>query len=137
MAQATRTPGPGTTIEDALAAELQAVGNVSGDVTGSWVQVDRPAHVAVVATLGTIASGVTGVDIEVQGADDNSGTNTVSYGRFDTIGASDDDTTRYLEAVVHKSYMRVVIDHSGTGNASVGVKVHGIPHKGRSNTRTA
>lgn len=137
MAQATRTPGPGITIEDALAAELQAVGNVSADVAATWVQVDRPSDATVVATLGAIASGVTGLDIEVLGADDNSGTNTVSYGHFDAITGSNDNETRYLDVTVYKSYMAVVIDHSGSGTASVGVKVHAIAHRGLSNTRTA
>lgn len=136
MAQATRTVGPGTLVRDANAPTLQATGNVSSDTTGSWVQVDRPCDVQVVMDLGTIASGVTGFDVEVQGADDSSGTNTVSYGRFDTVGASDDDTTRVLHASVYKPYMRAVMDHSGTGNVGVTIKVR-QPHDRKTDSTTA
>ena len=137
MAQATRTPGPGTTIEDANAAVLAAVADVSADVAVSWVQVDRPCDVVVVATLAGVAAGVTGFDIEVVGADDSSGTNTVSYGHFDAIDGTSDNETRYLDVTSYKSYMGVIMDHTGTGACNVGVKVHAIPHLGRSNTRTA
>ncbi len=139
MAQATRTPGPGTTIEDASATTLITSAAHAADVAVSWQQVDRPGHVVVVTTLGVIASDVSATDIEIVGADDSSGTNTISYGHFDAIGPSDDSQTRYLEATVHKSYMGAILDltRSGSGTVVAGVKVHAIPHKGRSNTRTA
>ncbi len=137
MAQATRTPGPGTTIEDANAAVLAATAAVTADVAVTWVQVDRPCDVAVVATLGVVDVGVTGFDIEVLGADDSSGTNPVSYGRFDTIAGAITAETRYLDVTAYKSYMGVIMDHTGSGDCNVGVKVHAIPHLGLSNTRTA
>tara|TARA_B100000287_G_scaffold303643_1_gene286799 strand:- start:732 stop:1142 length:411 start_codon:yes stop_codon:yes gene_type:complete len=123
MAQATRTVGPGTIINDANAPTLQATGNVSADTTGSWVQVDRPCDVQIEMALGTIGGSVTGFDVEIQGADDSSGTNTVSYGRFDTVAHTDDDTTRRMAAHVYKPYMRAVMDHSGSGNVGVTIKV--------------
>ena len=137
MAQATRTPGPGTTIEDANAVELIAVADKSANVTASWKQVDRPGHVVVVTTLGAIGNSVTGFDIEIQGADDSSGTNPVSYGFFDKITGSSDNETRYLEMVVHKPYMAAVATYAGSGSVNVGTKVHAIAHKARSETRTA
>lgn len=139
MAQATRTPGPGTTIEDANATELIASSAHSADIAASWKQVDRPGHVVVITTLGAISSDVSDTDIEILGADDSSGTNPVSYGHFDTIAHDDDNETRYLEAVVHKSYMAAVLDltKSGSGTVTAGVKVHAIPHKGRTDDGTA
>mgnify|MGYP003655427658 FL=1 len=139
MAQATRTPGPGTTIEDANATELIASSAKAANVTASWKQVDRPGHVVAVATFGAISSDITQADIEIIGADDSSGTNPVSYGRFDTVAHTDDNKVVYLEAVIHKPYLAGVLTfaRSGSGTATVGVKVHAIPHKGRSETRTA
>jgi len=139
MAQATRTPGPGTTIKDALAATLITSAAHAADVAVAWVQVDRPSSVVVVTTLGAISSDVSATDIEIVGADDSSGTNTVSDGHFDAIGPSDDSETRYLEAVVHKPYMGAILDltRSGSGTVVAGVKVHAIEHLARSNTRTA
>ena len=63
MAQATRTPGPGTTIEDANATELIASSAKAANVTASWKQVDRPGHVVAVATFGAISSDITQADI--------------------------------------------------------------------------
>ena len=138
MAQATRTPGPGTTIEDANAVELiAAASSKSASVTASWKQVDRPGQVVVVTTLGAIGGSVTGFDIEILGADDSSGTNPVSYGYFDKIAAADANETRYLEMVAHKPYMAAVATYAGSGSVVVGVKVHAIAHKARSETRTA
>ena len=138
MAQATRTPGPGTTIEDASAVELiAAASSKSANVTASWKQVDRPGQVVVVTTLGAIGGSVTGFDIEIIGADDSSGTNPVSYGYFDKIVAADANETRYLEMVVHKPYLTAVATYAGSGAVVVGVKVHAIAHKARSETRTA
>lgn len=137
MAQATRTPGPGTTIEDANAVELiAAASSKSANVSASWKQVDRPGHVVVVTTLGAIGNSVTGFDIEIQGADDSSGTNPVSYGFFDKITGSSDNETRYLEMVVHKPYMAAVATYAGSGSVVVGTKVHAIPHKGRTDDGT-
>ena len=136
MAQATRTTGPGTLIRDALAPVLKATGDVSADETGSWVQVDRPCEVQVILELGTIAAGVTGFDVEIQGADDSSGTNTVSYGRFATLTGADDNETRVLHASVYKPYMRSVIDHSGSGACGTTIKVR-QPHDRKTDSTTA
>lgn len=138
MAQATRTPGPGTTIQDANATVLIASGAKAADVAASWTQVDRPGHVVVVTTLGAISSDVSATDIEILGADDSSGTNPVSFGHFDAIGPSDDNETRYLELVSHKSYMAAVLDltRSGSGTVTAGVKIHAIPHLGRKDDGT-
>jgi hypothetical protein len=136
MAQATRTTGPGTLIRDALAPVLKATGDVSADETGSWVQVDRPCDVQVIMELGTIAAGVTGFDVEIQGADDSSGTNTVSYGRFATLTGADDNETRVLHASVYKPYMRADMDHSGSGACGVTIKVR-QPHDRKTDGTTA
>ena len=141
MAQATRTVGPGTTIRDAKTASnvILAQGNVSADTTtaSSSLQVDRPCMVNVELVVGTVAAGVTAFEVEIFGSDDSSGlTNVVSYGRFQDITNADDNTTRVLSAQVYKQYMHVVMDHSGTGNANVGVFVR-TPHDRRTDSTTA
>ena len=141
MAQATRTVGPGTTIRDAKTASnvILAQGNVSADTTtaSSSLQVDRPCMVNLELVVGTVAAGVTAFEVEIFGSDDSSGlTNVVSYGRFQDITNADDNTTRVLSAQVYKQYMHVVMDHSGTGNANVGVFVR-TPHDRRTDRTTA
>jgi len=141
MAQATRTVGPGTTIRDAKTASnvILAQGNVSADTTtaSSSLQVDRPCMVNLELVVGTVAAGVTAFEVEIFGSDDSSGlTNVVSYGRFQDITNADDNTTRVLSAQVYKQYMHVVMDHSGTGNANVGVFVR-TPHDRRTDSTTA
>ncbi len=137
--QATRTVGPGTTIRDAKTASnvILAQGNVSADANTTEIQVDRPCMVTVEMVLGTIASGVTGFDVEIQGSDVSGfGSGVVSYGRFDTVANSDDDTTRQLTAQVYKKYMRAVIDYTGSGNCNVGIFVR-TPHDRRTDSTTA
>lgn len=137
--QATRTVGPGTVIRDAKTASnvLLAQGNVSADVDTTEIQVDRPCMVTIEMVLGTIASGVTGFDVEIQGSDVSGfGSGVVSYGRFDTVANSDDDTTRQLTAQVYKKYMRASIDYTGSGNCNVGLFVR-TPHDRRTDSTTA
>jgi hypothetical protein len=137
MPQAYLGANPGTTIEDALEPELLDDASVSADVTVTWVAVNFPATVVVVTTLGTIAAGVTNFEIEVEGADDTSATNLVSYGRFAPIDGSDDDETRVLTVDVFKPYMGVTIDYEGTG-AVEDVKIVVRPKDWQQgNTRTA
>ena len=113
---------PGTTIRDFIEPELHN-STVTADVTVVWVQVNFPATVAVLAELGVIDVGVTGLDIEVLGADDASATNQVSYGRFAPIAGTNDDEDRVLTVDVFKPFMGVTIDHTGAGNAAVVVGV--------------
>ena len=140
MAQATRTVGPGTTIRDAKTASnvILAQGDVSADSAGTTaIQVDRPCMVSIEMVLGAIASGVTNFDVEIQGSDvSNFGSGVVSYGRFEKVGNSDDNTTRQLTAQVYKTYMRAVIDHSGSGTCNVGLFVR-TPHDRRTDSTTA
>ncbi len=127
---------PGTQIEDALEPVLHA-STVTADVTVVWVAVNFPATVVVVAELGTIVAGVTALDIEVEGADDASATNLVSYGRFGPINGTDDaDTDRVLTVDVFKPYLGVTIDHTGTGDAPVKIVVRPKDWR-QGNTRTA
>jgi len=136
MAQAFLGANPGTTVKDTLEPELFD-GTVSADVSSAtWVEVNFPACVAVVAELGAIDAGVTGLDIEVIGADDKQGTNQVSYGRFAAIDGSDDNQERVLVADVFKPYMAVLVDHSGSGSAAVRVVVRPKDYW-QGNTRTA
>ncbi len=109
---------PGTTVRDALEPELHS-STVSADVTVVWVQVNFPATVAVLLELGAIVAGVTGLDIEVLGADDAAALNQVSYGRFAPIDGTNDDEDRVLTVDVFKPFMGVTIDHTGTGDAIV------------------
>lgn len=139
MAQATRTVGPGTTIRDAKTASnvILAQGNVSADANTTEITVDRPCLVNVEMVLGTIASGVSDFDVEIQGSDVSGfGSGVVSYGHFDTVGPSDDDTTRVLSCQVYKTYMRAVIDYTGSGNCNVGIFVR-TPYDRRSASTTA
>ncbi len=118
MSQAFLGVNPGTDIRDTLEPELHS-STVTADVTVVWVQVNFPATVAVLVELGAIAAGVTGLDIEVVGADDASATNQVSYGRFAVINGTNDDEDRVLTVDVFKPFMGVIIDYTGTGNAVV------------------
>jgi hypothetical protein len=139
MAQATRTVGPGTTIRDAKTASnvILAQGNVSADANTTEITVDRPCLVNVEMVLGTIASGVSDFDVEIQGSDVSGfGSGVVSYGHFDTVGPSDDDTTRVLSCQVYKKYMRAVIDYTGSGNCNVGIFVR-TPYDRRADSTTA
>jgi hypothetical protein len=139
MAQATRTVGPGTTIRDAKTASnvILAQGNVSADANTTEITVDRPCLVNVEMVLGTIASGVSDFDVEIQGSDVSGfGSGVVSYGHFDTVGPSDDDSTRVLSCQVYKQYMRAVLTYTGSGNCNVGIFVR-TPYDRRSASTTA
>ena len=95
---------------------------VSADVSSvTWVEVNFPGRVVAVAELGAIDAGVTGLNIEVVGADDDSGTNQVSMGRFATIDGADDNQDRHLALAGWKRWMGVLVDHVGSGNAAVRV----------------
>lgn len=136
MAQSFLGANPGTTVKDALEPELLDT-TVSADVSSvTWVEVNFPMEVVAVAELGAIDAGVTGLDIEVVGADDNSGTNQVSYGKFDSITGSDDNEERVLAVSAFKRYMGVLVDHTGSGNAVVRVVLRPKDYW-RGNTRTA
>ncbi len=135
MPQAFLGVNPGTTVRDALEPELHN-STVTADVTVVWVQVNFPATVAVLAELGVIDAGVTGLDIEVVGADDAAALNQVSYGRFAVIDGTNDDEDRYLTVDVFKPFMGVIIDHTGTGNAALEVNVIPKDHF-QGNLRTA
>ena len=139
MAQATRTVGPGTTIRDAKTASnvILAQGNVSADTTTTEITVDRPCLVNVEMVLGTIASGVSLFEVEIQGSDVSGfGSGVVNYGRFADVAHTDDDTTRVLSCQVYKKYMRAVIDYTGSGNCNVGIFVR-TPYDRRTDRTTA
>jgi hypothetical protein len=136
MSQGFLGANPGTTVKDALEPELHDAAVVAS-VTGSWVEVNFPMEVVAVAEVGAVTgTGVT-VDIEVQGADDASGTNLVSYGKFDTITESDDNEDRVLSISAFKRYVRVDIVAAGT-SPSAAVRVVLRPKDWeRGNTRSA
>jgi predicted secreted protein len=115
MGVKTKPPGPGTYVQDALAASLYNATISSATTTnGSWVEVEFPHDVAVEVVTGTLTGASATIDIEVQGADTNSGTNTVSYGRFKRLTDADDVVRRVMQAKVYKKWMRVVIITAGT-----------------------
>ena len=135
MPQAFLGVNPGTTVRDTLEPELHN-STVTADVAVAWVEVNFPCTVAVLVELGVIDVGVTGLDIEVVGADDGAALNQVSYGRFAVIDGTNDDEDRVLTVDVFKAFMGVIIDHTGTGNAAVEVNV--IPKDyNQGNLRTA
>ena len=104
---------PGTFNRDANAPELiNATQTIS--TTGSWVRVPQPGNVSFHLDTGTITGTNPTCIIEVQGADDSSGTGIVSYGQFPSLDGSDDDTEAYLDAYVSKSYVRATTTLAGT-----------------------
>jgi len=138
MPQAFLGSNPGTSVRDVLEVELHE-STVSGDVavSGNWKEVNFPMTVAVLLELGAIAAGVTGLDIEVVGADDTAALNQVSYGRFAAINGTNDDEDRVLTVDVYKPFMGVIIDYTGSGDAVVDT-IAVIPKDYRQgNTRTA
>jgi hypothetical protein len=135
MPQGPLISNPGTNVKDALEPVLHN-STITGDVTATWVEVNFPGHVVVVAELGTIDAGVTGLDIRVVGADDGSGTNQVELGRFAAITGASDNQVRTLAVRGWKRYMAVIVDHSGTGNAVTKVVVRPKDWR-QSNTATA
>lgn len=114
MAQASLNPGVGNFVADALAPVLADGSDIESTGNGSWVSVDRPWDVAVVMDTGTVTGTSVTVDVEIQAADDASGTNTVVLGSFATVTDADDDEERILVTQTHKPYMRYAATVSGT-----------------------
>lgn len=132
---------PGTLVTDALAPELYDGTAITSNTTtnGDWTEVKHPAEVAIEVATGTQTGTDLTVDIEIQGADDDSGTNSVSYGRFATLDDDDDDVRRILNARVYKPYMRaVIITDTSTGSPSATPTITVVqPHLRREATTTA
>lgn len=113
MAQASLNPGVGTFVKDERAPVLANGSTVSTTSTGSWVKVDRPWDCAIVLGTGTV-TGTGSVEVEILAADDNSGTNPVSLGKFSTVAFDDDDLERILIVSTHKPYMQASYVATGT-----------------------
>lgn len=113
MAQASLTPGPGTFVEDALAPVLADGTNIDATAAQGWVAVDRPWDCVVVLEPGTIAGTSGTVDVEIQAADDDSGTNAVTLGSFAQLDQDDDGVERILVVSTHKPYMQAVVTIGG------------------------
>ena len=111
-------PGPGTFVADALAPELFDGTEQTSSTDGSWVEVSRPEVVAVWADTATMGgTGVT-VDIEIEAADDASGTNAHVVGKFDTLTEASDDELHTIIVESYKPYMRARSVIAGTSPSS-------------------
>lgn len=135
---------PGTLVSDALAPVLLSSTttpagswDAAETVTGPWVEVPIPAEVSIEAVIGTVTGGDTNLSIEIQGADDSSGTNLVSYGKFDDIAAGDSNEVRYLQARVYKKYVRAVGVSVGAAVVAAATVTVRQPHYQRVESRTA
>lgn len=137
MAQAFLGPNSGSLVRDALAPELVNETALAASQDDAWVEVQRVGPVAWFAVTGTVTGTSVVCDIEIQGADDNVGTNTVSYGKFDTITEADDAATRVLETNVFKPWVRASTVISGTTPVIPVVVTGRQIHDRRSDARTA
>lgn len=137
MAQSFLGPNSGSLVRDALAPVLVNEAALAASQDDAWVEVQRVGAVAWFAETGTVTGTSVVCDIEIQGADDASGTNLVSYGKFATITEADDDAVRVLETMVFKPYVRASTVVSGT-TPVIPVTVKGRQiHDRRSDARTA
>jgi len=128
---------PGTTVKDALEPALMSAETVNNETTtGSWVEVNFPADLVAVMELGAQAASVD-LDVEIQGADDTSGTNLVSYGHFDSVDANDDNEDRFLSVQVYKPYVRAVAIEAGSADAVIDKVTLRPSSHWLGNTRTA
>lgn len=114
MSQLYLGPGPGNTVEDTLAAELLDGSNITATGQGSWVKVNRVEEVVAVLTTGACTGTSVTCDIEVEAADDSSGTNTVSLGKFDTLTEASDSVEKFLPLRVFKPWIRASYVVAGT-----------------------
>lgn len=137
MAQAFLGPNSGSLVRDALAPELVNEAALAASQDDAWVQVDFIGPVAWHAVTGAVTGTSVVCDIEIQGADDNSGTNTVSYGRFGTITEADDSETRVLETTVFKKWVRASTVVAGTTPVIPVVVTGRQIHDRRSDARSA
>lgn len=130
---------PGTLVQDASAVELYD-GTITSKTTtnGTWKESGLPGEVSVELVTGTLSGSAATIDVEIQGADTNGGTNTVTYGRFSQLTEADGSLTLYLQARVYKPYVRAVIITGGTTVTSVPLVVTlREPHDRRTVSRTA
>lgn len=119
MAQASLAPGRGTHYaSDTQAIALASAVNVTADANGSWVEADWLAlgkPFVVEMDTSTVTGTSVSIHIEIQGADDNSGTNTVTLGAFGEVVETNDDEIRYLElGPARKKFLRYRAVVSGT-----------------------
>lgn len=137
MPQAFLGANPGTQIKDASAPALLDNADVTGDVTGTAVAVNFPGRVAVLAELTAVNGTTVTLDLEVQGADDESFTeNVVSLGHFDSIAEGDEGETRVLTVHAWKPWMRVVATETNLTDTDITVTVVPADHL-TGNTRSA
>lgn len=115
MAQASRTPAPGTVIQDADGPVLLSAAAIATG-SGSWVSLGgRPQKVAFKLVTSAIAGGPGTLEVKIEGADDASGTNPVVLGVFEELTEADDSETKYLRlAGVFKPYARATQTEAGT-----------------------
>lgn len=110
------TVGPGTLVRDVNEPTLYDGTAITSATTtnGTWTNVKFPFACSVFLETGTMAGTSSTCDVEIQEADDSSGTNAVTVGHFSQLTEADDNVTKRLNARVHKPYMRAVIVTAGT-----------------------
>lgn len=131
-------PGAGTVVRDAKAATILTLTTASSDQTATaWTAVPFTWEHSVFLDVGAVTGTSVVCDVQVEAADDSSGTNSVVLGKFATVDENDDNTSRVLEVSNSKQYMRAIAYISGTTpSVTATVKVR-EKHDRRSDTRTA
>lgn len=113
---------PGTMVHDASVPALVATATVTANIAASWVQTGR-ANVKRVRlqVTGTVSGTSPTLDVVIQAADDGSGTNAVTLGRFTQSTAT--GVNKYIDVDCQKPYMAAVVTVGGTSPSFAGTTV--------------
>lgn len=131
-------PGAGTVVQDATAATILTLANATTDATATaWTAVPFTWEHSVVFAVGAVTGTSVVCDVQVEAADDSSGTNSIILGKFATVDENDDNTDRVLEVSNSKAYMRAIAWISGTSPDVTGTVKVREKHDRRSGSRTA
>lgn len=114
---------PGTLVHDAAIPALSS-GTFTTTTNGAWVSTGQ---VNVKRIRLQVAGAVTGttptLDVAIQAADDGSGTNTVTLGRFSQSTAVVASPGKFIDVDGQKPFMRAVLTITGTTPSFGGVTV--------------
>lgn len=113
---------PGTMVHDASVPALVATATVTANIAASWVQTGR-ANVKRVRlqVTGTVSGTSPTLDVVIQAADDSSGTNAVTLGRFTQSTAT--GVNKFIDVDCQKPYMAAVVTVGGTSPSFAGTTV--------------
>jgi hypothetical protein len=107
----------GTLVHDAAVTALQATATITTTANGAWINTGRAnvKRIRLQAT-GAVSGSAHTLDVEIQAADDSSGTNTVSLGKFTQTTATLGTTSKYLDVDVQKPWVRAVLTMGSTSS---------------------